>query len=112
MSVEGSGQRPSPSLRLIRTFVLSLRIVSKWCLLPSRYVPVLCLGIVLMIVFKAWGSRHAPLFESGRKSYRARDFLEPWKPLVLPNSSGASTTPAVFLVRLILHDWQDREARK
>ena len=62
--------------------------------------------------FKAWGSRHAPLFESGRMSYRARDFLEPWKSLVLPKSTGASSTPAVFLVRLILHDWQDREARK
>ena len=40
-------------------------------------------------------------------AYRARDFLEPWEAL-----PGGGATPDVFLVRLILHDWQDNEARK
>ena len=62
--------------------------------------------LTLRATKQAWGPRQAPLFESGRMSYRARDFLSPWEPLP------SGETPSVFLVRLILHDWQDNEARR
>ncbi|KAH9925876.1 S-adenosyl-L-methionine-dependent methyltransferase [Epithele typhae] len=55
----------------------------------------------------AWGPDKAPLFESGRMAYRARDFLAPFAPPL----EGAAA-PAVFLLRLVLHDWQDQEAVK
>ncbi|KAI0324797.1 S-adenosyl-L-methionine-dependent methyltransferase [Cubamyces sp. BRFM 1775] len=54
----------------------------------------------------SWGSDYAPIFESGRMSWRIRDLFEPWKPL----ASGQA--PDVFLLRLILHDWKDDECIK
>ncbi|KAI0761034.1 S-adenosyl-L-methionine-dependent methyltransferase [Trametes elegans] len=51
----------------------------------------------------SWGSQYAPLFQSGRMSWRARDIFGAWEPL----ESG--DTPDVFLLRLVLHDWQDED---
>ncbi len=60
---------------------------------------------------QAWGPQYAHLFESGRMSFRSRDFFEPWDPLTLPHL-GLITSPSVFLVRLVLHNWPDDDARK
>ena len=60
---------------------------------------------------QAWGPQYSHLFESGRMSYRTRDFFQSWDPLTLPDL-GPISSPAVFLVRLVLHDWQDEDARK
>ena len=60
---------------------------------------------------QAWGPQYCHLFESGRMSYRTRDFFQSWDPLTLPDL-GPISSPAVFLVRLVLHDWQDDDARK
>ena len=62
----------------------------------------------LSSLLQAWGPREAPLFDSGRLSFRARDFFNPWEPL----PGDGSVVPSVLLVRLILHDWPDSEARK
>ncbi|KAI0761042.1 S-adenosyl-L-methionine-dependent methyltransferase [Trametes elegans] len=52
-----------------------------------------------------WGPQYAPLFESGRLSWRVRDIFAPWTPL--PDAR----VPDVFLLRLVLHDWPDAEAQ-
>ena len=44
-------------------------------------------------------------------SYRPRDFFQSWDPLTLPEL-GTITSPAVFMIRLVLHDWHDDDARK
>ncbi|KAI0644809.1 hypothetical protein C8Q79DRAFT_1010960 [Trametes meyenii] len=54
----------------------------------------------------AWGSKYAPLFESGRVSFRVRDLFSEWVSLA------SGQTPDVFLLRLILHDWPDDESRR
>ncbi|PIL29529.1 hypothetical protein GSI_08337 [Ganoderma sinense ZZ0214-1] len=61
----------------------------------------------------AWGPQHAHLFDpaSGRMSWRARDFFEPWPALVLP-ALGRVDAPAVFLLRMILHNWNDEHCRR
>ncbi|KAI0761037.1 S-adenosyl-L-methionine-dependent methyltransferase [Trametes elegans] len=53
----------------------------------------------------SWGPKLAPLFESGRMTFRARDLFAPWPSL----ASGKA--PDVFMIRLVLHDWQDEDAR-
>ncbi|KAI0373418.1 S-adenosyl-L-methionine-dependent methyltransferase [Pilatotrama ljubarskyi] len=53
----------------------------------------------------SWGPKYAPLFKSGRITFRARDMLSPWEPLT------SGETPDVFLLRLVLHDWQDEDSR-
>ncbi|KAI9063980.1 S-adenosyl-L-methionine-dependent methyltransferase [Trametes sanguinea] len=58
---------------------------------------------VVEIAPSAWGETFAPLFESGRMSFRTRDIFGPWTPLP------SGKTPDVFLIRLILHDWPDRK---
>ena len=60
---------------------------------------------------QSWGPEHAKLFESGRMSWRARSCLDPWTPLMVP-SLGAITVPTVFLIRIVLHDWNDEDAAK
>ncbi len=55
---------------------------------------------------QSWGPTYAPLFECGRMSFRARDLFAPWEPL----ASGKA--PDVFLLRLVLHDWEDEDSRK
>ncbi|KAI0761039.1 S-adenosyl-L-methionine-dependent methyltransferase [Trametes elegans] len=52
----------------------------------------------------SWGPSSAPLFESGRMTFRARDLFAPWEPLA------SGSTPDVFLIRLVLHDWQDEDS--
>ncbi|KAI0762979.1 S-adenosyl-L-methionine-dependent methyltransferase [Fomes fomentarius] len=66
---------------------------------------------VVSTAVSAWGSQYSHLFESGRMSYRPRDFFHPWDALTLPDLVPISS-PSVFLVRLVLHDWQDDDARK
>lgn len=53
-----------------------------------------------------WGSGHKPLIQSGRVSWRYRDFFAPWLPV------SDDKVPDVFLLRLVLHDWPDEDARK
>ncbi|KAI0359496.1 S-adenosyl-L-methionine-dependent methyltransferase [Trametes cingulata] len=60
---------------------------------------------VVEIAPSSWGPKYAPLFESGRMSFRVRDLFAPWEPL----PSGKA--PDVFLIRLVLHDWQDEDCR-
>lgn len=66
---------------------------------------------VVSTAVSAWGPQYSHLFESGRMSYRPRDFFHPWEPSTLLDL-GPISSPSVFLVRLILHDWQDGDARK
>ncbi|KAJ8475165.1 hypothetical protein ONZ51_g6743 [Trametes cubensis] len=54
----------------------------------------------------AWGSGHQSLFRTGRVSWRTRDFFAPWFPFA------DEKIPDVFLLRLVLHDWPDDDARK
>ncbi|KAI0780304.1 S-adenosyl-L-methionine-dependent methyltransferase [Fomes fomentarius] len=66
---------------------------------------------VVSNAISAWGSQYSHLFESGRMSYRSRDFFEAWYPGLTHPGHGTVDVPSVFLVRLILHDWPDNEAR-
>ncbi|EJF57429.1 S-adenosyl-L-methionine-dependent methyltransferase [Dichomitus squalens LYAD-421 SS1] len=59
----------------------------------------------------AWGPQYAELFDSGRMSWRPRDFFQPWPALTLP-ALGPIAAPSVFLLRLVLHDWRDEDCRK
>ncbi|KAI0653620.1 S-adenosyl-L-methionine-dependent methyltransferase [Cubamyces menziesii] len=54
----------------------------------------------------AWGPEHQPLLKSGRVTWRSRDFFAKWEPLALKRD------PNVFLLRLILHNWQDEDSVK
>ncbi|KAI0761038.1 S-adenosyl-L-methionine-dependent methyltransferase [Trametes elegans] len=53
----------------------------------------------------SWGPQLAPIFDSGRMTFRARDLFAPWAPL----QSGSA--PNVFLLRLVLHAWEDDDCR-
>ena len=66
---------------------------------------------LISISEQAWGPQYAHLFESGRMSWRVRDFFEPWPSLALP-VLGQVDTPAVFLLRMILHDWDDADCNR
>ncbi|RPD58012.1 S-adenosyl-L-methionine-dependent methyltransferase [Lentinus tigrinus ALCF2SS1-7] len=66
---------------------------------------------VVSTAVSAWGPQYAPLFESGRMSYRPRDFFESWDPLTLSDGKTVNA-PSVFMVRLVLHDWSDDDSRK
>lgn len=64
---------------------------------------------------QGWGPPYAHLFESGRLSFRARDFFGPFDPVAVPGGAqgGAQvTSPAVFLLRIVIHNWQDEPARE
>ncbi|KAI0749627.1 S-adenosyl-L-methionine-dependent methyltransferase [Daedaleopsis nitida] len=58
-----------------------------------------------------WGPPYAHLFESGRLSFRARDFFGPFEPVVVPGGAQVAS-PAVFLLRIVIHNWQDEPARE
>ncbi|KAI0644813.1 S-adenosyl-L-methionine-dependent methyltransferase [Trametes meyenii] len=60
---------------------------------------------VIGIAPASWGPKYAPLFDSGRMKFRIRDLFEEW----VPFASGKA--PDVFLLRLVLHDWQDKDSR-
>ena len=60
---------------------------------------------------QAWGPQYAHLFESGRMSWRVRDFFEPWPALAL-QTLGHVDAPAMFLLRMILHDWDDADCNR
>ncbi|KAI0324799.1 S-adenosyl-L-methionine-dependent methyltransferase [Cubamyces sp. BRFM 1775] len=53
----------------------------------------------------AWGPTYASLFESGRVTWRSRDFFTPWEHL----ANGKS--PSIFLLRLVMHDWPDEQCQ-
>ena len=44
-------------------------------------------------------------------SWRTRDFFEAWPPLALP-ALGPVDAPAVFLLRLVMHDWKDEDCKR
>ncbi|KAI0324796.1 S-adenosyl-L-methionine-dependent methyltransferase [Cubamyces sp. BRFM 1775] len=56
----------------------------------------------------AWGDEYAHMINSGRVSWRVRDFLTPWKPL---SDNDSDKAPDVFLLRMVLHDWPDDVSR-
>ncbi|KAI1787144.1 S-adenosyl-L-methionine-dependent methyltransferase [Ganoderma leucocontextum] len=51
------------------------------------------------------------LFASGRMSWRRRDFFEAWPARTLPDLCPVDA-PAVFLLRLVLHDWKDEDCKR
>ncbi|KAI0628454.1 S-adenosyl-L-methionine-dependent methyltransferase [Trametes polyzona] len=61
---------------------------------------------VVEVARSSWGPAYAPIFDSGRMTFRVRDLFAPWEPL----ASGKA--PDVFLLRLVLHDWQDEDSVK
>ncbi|OSC97043.1 S-adenosyl-L-methionine-dependent methyltransferase [Trametes coccinea BRFM310] len=61
---------------------------------------------VVELAPSSWGPKFAPIFESGRMSFRVRDLFAPFQPLA------AGKAPDVFLIRLVLHDWMDDDCRK
>ena len=60
---------------------------------------------------QAWGPQYVHLFEAGRMSWRTRDFFEAWPVLTVP-ALGRVDAPAVFLLRMILHDWNDQNCKR
>ncbi|KAM5545245.1 hypothetical protein V8D89_001356 [Ganoderma adspersum] len=66
---------------------------------------------VVSTAVSAWGPQYGDLFDSGRMSWRTRDFFEAWSPLTLPGV-GPVAAPAVFLLRLIMHDWKDGDCKR
>ena len=62
---------------------------------------------------QAWGPQYAHLFDSGRMSWRTRDFFEAWHPLALPDPGCVEApSPAVFLLRMVLHNWNDEDCKR
>ncbi|KAI1787799.1 S-adenosyl-L-methionine-dependent methyltransferase [Ganoderma leucocontextum] len=66
---------------------------------------------VVSTAVSAWGPQYAHLFESGRMSWGTRDFFEAWPALTLPDI-GPVGTPAVFLLRHVLHNWRDEDCKR
>ncbi|PIL29532.1 hypothetical protein GSI_08340 [Ganoderma sinense ZZ0214-1] len=66
---------------------------------------------VVSTAASAWGPQYAHLLESGRVSWRTRDFFQAWSPLDLPDL-GLVDVPAVFLLRLVMHDWKDEDCNR
>ena len=66
----------------------------------------------MSVLEQAWGPQYAHLFESGRMSWCARDFFDAWHVLALPVLGRRVDAPAVFLLRMILHDWDDTDCRR
>ncbi|PIL29533.1 hypothetical protein GSI_08341 [Ganoderma sinense ZZ0214-1] len=80
---------------------------------------------VVSTAISSWGPQYTHLFESGRMSWRVRDFFEAWVPLAQdqdlegpaqrtpgPGQVAGSDAPDVFLLRSILHDWKDEECKR
>ena len=45
-------------------------------------------------------------------SWRVRDFFDAWPVLATPALGGRVDAPAVFLLRMILHDWDDADCKR
>ncbi len=72
-------------------------------------------------VIQAWRARHPEMLENGRAVFQAHDFFKPQPPypaeldaektIPPPDSEGLNVkgkdVPAVFLLRVITHDWPD-----
>ncbi|KAI0326180.1 S-adenosyl-L-methionine-dependent methyltransferase [Cubamyces sp. BRFM 1775] len=65
---------------------------------------------VVAIAREAWGSKHAELFDSGRVSFHAQDFLEEHQPFEVPGV-GTVSEPSVFLARAVAHNWPDKDVK-
>ncbi|OBZ77461.1 6-hydroxytryprostatin B O-methyltransferase [Grifola frondosa] len=59
----------------------------------------------------AWRARCPEMLDSGRATFVAHDFFTPQPPLRFPGASCACV-PAVFLLRVITHDWPDSYVTK
>ncbi|KAI0820083.1 S-adenosyl-L-methionine-dependent methyltransferase [Trametes gibbosa] len=66
---------------------------------------------VVAIARKAWGTKHAELFDSGRVTFHVQDFFEEHQPLDVPGV-GTVSQPAVFLARAVAHNWPDKDVLK
>ena len=45
-------------------------------------------------------------------SWRVHDFFDAWPVLALPALGGRVDAPVVFLLRMILHDWDDTDCKR
>ncbi|TBU38873.1 S-adenosyl-L-methionine-dependent methyltransferase [Dichomitus squalens] len=56
----------------------------------------------------AWRERCPEMLDSGRAMFLGHDFFLPQPPLVLPSSASQEPrTPAVYILRVVTHDWPD-----
>lgn len=58
----------------------------------------------------AWRKRCPEFLDSGRATFQAHDFFTPqppWPAVLQADNRGQSASPAVFLLRVITHDWPD-----
>ncbi|KAI0349362.1 S-adenosyl-L-methionine-dependent methyltransferase [Trametes cingulata] len=65
---------------------------------------------VVAIAREAWGTKNAELFDSGRVTFHAQDFLEEHKPFELAGV-GTVSQPSVFLARAVAHNWPDKDVK-
>ncbi|KAI0666395.1 S-adenosyl-L-methionine-dependent methyltransferase [Trametes maxima] len=54
----------------------------------------------------AWRERCPEMLDSGRAMFMGHDFFLPQPSLILPGST-ATTSPSVYVLRVITHDWPD-----
>ena len=66
----------------------------------------------MSVLEQAWGPQYAHLFESSRMLWRVHDFFGLWPTLALPALDGRVDAPAVFLLRMILNDWDDADCKR
>lgn len=59
---------------------------------------------------QAWRKRCPEFLDSGRAAFQTHDFFTPqppWPAILQADNRGQSASPAVFLLRVITHDWPD-----
>ncbi|PIL29528.1 hypothetical protein GSI_08336 [Ganoderma sinense ZZ0214-1] len=79
---------------------------------PHIHVVVEDRAQVVSTALSAWGPQYAHLLESGRMSWRALDFFEARPAALTVPTLGQVDAPAVFLLRTILHDWNDQDCKR
>ncbi|KAI9570964.1 S-adenosyl-L-methionine-dependent methyltransferase [Boletus coccyginus] len=65
--------------------------------------------VVTALGIEAWRSKCPEMLESGQVVFQDQDFFEPQSPFGQPHLTGH---PAVYLLRVVLHDWPDECARR
>ncbi|KAF9218485.1 hypothetical protein BS17DRAFT_791302 [Gyrodon lividus] len=65
--------------------------------------------VVTGLGIAAWRSQCPEMLESGQVEFQDHDFFQPQPPLQPPH---VSPHPAVYLLRVVLHDWPDSFARR